>query len=243
MRTTTMPVAAAAAVLALTLAGCSGGGDDTTGGAGARTSAPAPSAPVTSAAPTPSASSTGGRASAHTEAELTGVFQRIQFRPAEFTTTDAMLDSVYPGLTVSDASCLAPFGVGWDTSDDAGTVVFGTSNDRSMTAVVASTGETAAATDLVEDARSALTRCADGSALFSMQGKPIETTVETAEPSLTGTDEAIGWRVRGTVGGNAFTLVGHTARVGGDVVALVGWDPTSNTTNVPLATQMFVDAL
>ncbi|PZE58433.1 hypothetical protein DEJ24_10165 [Curtobacterium sp. MCPF17_001] len=241
MRTTTMSVAAAAVVMALTLAGCSGG-DDSAGDAGTRTSTPVTSAPAASATPTASSSS-GTSAAAHTDAELTSVFQRIQFKPAEFSSTDAMLDSVYPGLTVSDASCLAPFGVGWEKSDDAGAVVFGTSNDLSMTAVVASTGDSAAATTLVGDARDALSRCADGTALFSMQGKPVETTVETTKPTLTGTDEALGWRVRGTVGGNPFTLVGLTARVDGDVVALVGWDQASNTTNVPLATQMFVDAL
>jgi hypothetical protein len=242
MRTTTMSVAAAAVVMALTLAGCSGG-DDSAGDVGTRTSTPVTSAPAASATPTASSSSGTSAAAAHTDAELTSVFQRIQFKPGEFTSTDAMLDSVYPGLTVSDASCLAPFGVGWEKSDDAGAVAFGTSNDRSMTAVVASTGDSAAATTLVGDARDALSRCADGTALFSMQGKPVETTVETTKPTLTGTDEALGWRVRGTVGGNPFTLVGLTARVGGDVVALVGWDPASNTTNVPLATQMFVDAL
>lgn len=242
MRTTTMSVAAAAVVMALTLAGCSGG-DDSAGDAGTRTSDPAASAPAASATPTASASSGTSTTTAHTDAELTRVFERIQFKPAEFSSTDAMLDSVYPGLTVSDASCLAPFGVGWEESDDAGAVAFGTSNDRSMTAVVASTGDSAAATTLVGDARDALSRCADGTALFSMQGKPVETTVETTKPTLTGTDGALGWRVRGTVGGNPFTLVGLTARVGGDVVALVGWDPASNTTNVPLATQMFVDAL
>lgn len=241
MRTTTMSVAAAAVVMALTLAGCSGG-DDSAGDAGTRTSTPVTSAPAASATPTASSSS-GTSAAAHTDAELTSVFQRIQFKPAEFSSTDAMLDSVYPGLTVPDASCLAPFGVGWEKSDDAGAVVFGTSNDRSMTAVVASTGDSAAATTLVGDARDALSRCADGTALFSMQGKPVETTVETTKPTLTGTDEALGWRVRGTVGGNPFTLVGLTARVDGDVVALVGWDQASNTTNVPLATQMFVNAL
>jgi hypothetical protein len=61
--------------------------------------------------------------------------------------------------------------------------------------------------------------------------------------ALTGTDEAIGWDVTGTVGGQSFTLVGITARVGGNVLALVGWDPATNTANVPLAAQMFVDEL
>jgi hypothetical protein len=37
-------------------------------------------------------------------------------------------------------------------------------------------------------------------------------------------------------------VVGVTARVGGSVIALVGWDPTTDATCVPAATQMFVDA-
>ena len=34
-----------------------------------------------------------------------------------------------------------------------------------------------------------------------------------------------------------------TARVGGNVIALVGWDPATNESYVPAATQMFVDKL
>ena len=157
--------------------------------------------------------------------------------------SDQLLDSVYPGLTASDPSCLSPFGVGWDGAAPDGALEFGTSNDRSMTTVVASTGDDDAASALVAEASDALTRCADGTALFTMQGQPVQTTVETTEPTLTGTDESLGWRVTGTVGGGSFTLVGLTARVGGDAVAVVGWDPSSNATNVPLETQMFVDAL
>lgn len=245
MRTTTTAVAAAALVLGLT--GCSVG--DTGGSTAPPRSSSGASTPAPTAAAsgdtsgTPSADGTTATTEAHTAEELSAVFRRIQFEPGEFDTTDAMLDSVYPGLTVSDASCLAPFGVGWDGDDTSGPIAFGTSNDRSMTAVVASTGDVGAATDLVGDARDALTRCADGSELFTMDGQRVETTVAPMRSTLTGTDESLGWRIRGTVGGAPFTLVGLTGRVGGDVVALVGWDPASNTTNVPLASQMFVDDL
>jgi hypothetical protein len=228
---TTLPVGAAALVLLLT--GCSGGaGDEPT------------TTPSATTAASPSATATADASSAAlSDAELASVFTGIQFVPDEFDTTDQLLDSVYPGLTVSDPSCLAPFGVGWDDAAPDGALEFGTSNDRSMTTVVASTGDDDAASALVAEASDALTRCADGTALFTMKGQPVQTTVETTEPTLTGTDESLGWRVTGTVGGGSFTLVGLTARVGGDAVAVVGWDPSSNATNVPLATQMFVDAL
>jgi hypothetical protein len=88
-----------------------------------------------------------------------------------------------------------------------------------------------------------LTRCAEGTGLFVKQGMEVQTTVAQGDVALTGTDEAIGWDVTGTVGGQSFTLVGITARVGGNVLALVGWDPATNTANVPLAAQMFVDEL
>jgi hypothetical protein len=179
----------------------------------------------------------------HSDAELAAIFTDIQFVSGEFTSTDGMLGSVYPGLTAADASCLAPFGVGWDTDDAISGLAYGTSADRSMTSVVASTGDADAASALVADAEDALERCADGSDLFALQGTPVQTTVEQTEPELTGVDEAVGWTVTGDVGGSPFTLVGLTARVGGDAVALVGWDPSTNSTYVPQATQMFVDAL
>ncbi|SMH50254.1 hypothetical protein SAMN06295885_3495 [Rathayibacter oskolensis] len=177
--------------------------------------------------------------------ELTTVFDDIQFVPGEFDTTTEMLGSIYPGLTASDVSCLAPFGVGWDTDDTLADPVleWGTSTDRSMTAVVASTGTADAASSLVAGAEDALESCADGSDLFEMQGVPVQTTVEQTEPELTGTDEALGWRVTGDVGGSPFTLAGITARAGGDVVAIVGWDPSTNESYVPQATQLFLDAL
>jgi hypothetical protein len=228
---TTLPVGAAALVLLLT--GCTGGAGDEPAATPAATTTATPTATATADASSPTLS----------DAELASVFTGIQFVPDEFDTTDQLLDSVYPGLTASDPSCLSPFGVGWDGAAPDGALEFGTSNDRSMTAVVASTGDADTASDLVADASDALTRCADGTALFAMQGMPVQTSVQTTEPTLTGTDESLGWRVTGTVGGGSFTLVGLTARVGGDVVAVVGWDPASNATNVPLATQMFVDAL
>jgi hypothetical protein len=197
------------------------------------------------ATPTPTATATPDAAASLDQDELAAIFTGIQFLPGQYTDTSELLDSVYPGLTTSDLSCLAPFGVGWDadsTLTDA-TLEFGTSNDRSMTAVLSSTGDEAVATDLVAASQDAATRCAEGTGLFVMQGMEVQTTVVQGDVALTGTDEAIGWDVTGTVGGQSFTLVGITARVGGNVLALVGWDPRTNTSNVPLATQMFVDEL
>ena len=85
---------------------------------------------------------------------------------------------------------------------------FGTSGDRSMTAVVASTGDSALASTLVADAADALVRCATGTDLFVMQGQPVQTEVEPFDTELTGADETVAFRVTGDVGGSAFTLVG-----------------------------------
>jgi hypothetical protein len=231
---------AAAGVLLVSLVGCSSGDDES-----ATPSSTASSTPSATASRTPTATATAEAAASLDQDELAAIFTGIQFLPGQYTDTSELLDSVYPGLTTSDLSCLAPFGVGWDadsTLTDA-TLEFGTSNDRSMTAVISSTGDEAVATDLVAASQDALTRCAEGTGLFVMQGMEVQTTVTQGNVALTGTDEAIGWDVTGTVGGQSFTLVGITARVGGNVLALVGWDPRTNTSNVPLATQMFVDEL
>jgi hypothetical protein len=229
---------AAAGVLLVSLVGCSSGDDESAIPSSAASSTP-------SATASPTATATAEAAASLDQDELAAIFTGIQFLPSQYTDTSELLDSVYPGLTTSDLSCLAPFGVGWDadsTLTDA-TLEFGTSNDRSMTAVISSTGDEAVATDLVAASQDALTRCAEGTGLFVMQGMEVQTTVTQGDVALTGTDEAIGWDVTGTVGGQSFTLVGITARVGGNVLALVGWDPRTNTSNVPLATQMFVDEL
>jgi hypothetical protein len=231
---------AAAGVLFVSLVGCSSGDDESD-----TPSSAASSAASATATPTPTATATADAAASLDQDELAAIFTGIQFLPGQYTDTSELLDSVYPGLTTSDLSCLAPFGVGWDadsTLTDA-TLEFGTSNDRSMTAVLSSTGDEAVATDLVAASQDAATRCAEATGLFVMQGMEVQTTVVQGDVALTGTDEAIGWDVTGTVGGQSFTLVGITARVGGNVLALVGWDPRTNTSNVPLATQMFVDEL
>lgn len=215
---TTRAGVALGAALLLTLTGCTGGGEPE---------------PTKEALPK------------HTSQEIGAIFTGIKFAPAQFGSTGELLGSVYPGLTASDATCLAPFGVGWDqeeTLGDAG-IEYGTSADRSMTAVVTSTGDADLASSLVADAEDALERCAEGSDLFALQGMPVTTSVAQTEPALTGTDEAVGWTVKGVVGTAPFTLVGITARVGGDAIALVGWDPATNASYVPRATQLFVDAL
>jgi hypothetical protein len=180
-----------------------------------------------------------------TDADLAGVFTGLQFIPDQYADTSELLNSIYPGLVTSDATCLTPFGAGWDTDPalaDA-SLEFGTSNDRSMTAVISSSGNGAVAADLVANSVDALERCASGSDLFTMQGMAVETQVEQIDAGLTGTDEAVAFRVTGDVGGSPFSLVGMTARVGGNVIALVGWDPATSESYVPQATQMFVDKL
>jgi len=213
----------------LVLAGCSAGEPEPTG------------APETSASP----SATPEAAAQATQAELDELFTSIQFTAGEYATTTELLDSIYPGLTAEDLTCLAPFGAGWEegAEQDATPIAFGTSIDRSMTAVLVSTGDEQTATDLVAQATDALDRCAESENLFALQGTPVSTQLSPADPQVTGTDQTIGWRVTGDVGGSPFALVGTTVRVGGDVLALVGWDPSTNEDYVPRATQMFVDGL
>lgn len=74
-----------------------------------------------------------------------------------------------------------------------------------------------------------------------LSSTPVQVHLERTERQLTGADQALGWTATGDVEGAPFALVGITARVGGSVIALVGWDPTTNATYVPAATQMFVD--
>lgn len=222
-------------VLLLALAGCASGGSEQAD------VAPTPSATAEPTA-TPEPTETAEALPQLTDAELTSVFTGLQFVPDEYADTGAMVDSIYPGLTTSDVTCLTPFGLGWD-ADPAAAVEFGTSNDRSMTAVISSTGDADTAAELVTASTDALERCASGTDLFEMQGMAVQTQVEQFDAGLTGTDEAVAFRVTGDVGGSPFALVGMTARVGGNVIALVGWDPETAEQYVPQATQMFVDEL
>lgn len=219
-----------AGLLVFALAGCASGGVDEAAVAPTTTSTP-----ESSPTATPSPQLTGP--------ELAGVFTKLQFTPEQYASVGELLDSIYPGLVASDASCLTPFGVGWDTAVPEAPLEFGASNDRSMTAVVSSIGDEGLASELVSESADAIARCAQGSDLFTMQGQAVQTQLETFEADLTGADESLAFRVTGDVGGSAFALVGMTARVGGTVVALVGWDPSTNETYVPIASQMFVDAL
>jgi hypothetical protein len=235
--TTSIVGALGALSIAFALAGCSG-----TPAAEPSEAASEPTVAATS--PAPSATPSPEAAASLTQAELSEAFTSIQFTPGQYENTDALLDSVYPGLTVSDASCLAPFGVGWadDIAAGAEASALGTSVDRSMTAVAISDPDEAIAEDALASAEEALERCSGDTVLFEMSGVPVEMQIERSEPDITGADDAFGWRATGDVGGNAFTLVGITAQVGGTALALVGWDPATNENYVPQATQMFVDA-
>jgi hypothetical protein len=233
--------AGAGALLLLALTGCAGGAGDAAG-----TPSAAPTlTPEVAETVEPSATATAAAAPQLTDADLAGIFTDLGFVPDEFGDTGAMIDSIYPGLVTSDATCLTPFGVGWEADPalaEAGSE-FGTSGNRSMTAVISSTGDADLAAGLVADSVDALERCATGSSLFTMQGMAVETQVEQIEAGITGTDEAVSFRVTGDVGGSPFSLVGMTARVGGNVLALVGWDPETSEQYVPQASQLFVDTL
>lgn len=230
-------IALTAAASLLALSACSAP-DETAPEQAADASATPSTSATTEAAPE---ATTG--AAALTDTDLTAIFTGIQFVPGQYTGTGELLESIYPGLTVSDVSCLAPFGAGWETTveEAGGAAAYGTSNDRSMTAVLVSAADVSVAEDLVADAEDAISRCADGQELFAMQGMPVTTTVSPVELNITGVDEVQGWQVTGEVGGSPFSLIGATVRTGQNALALVGWDPSNNENFVPRATQMFVD--
>jgi hypothetical protein len=148
------------------------------------------------------------------------VFDTIGFLPDVYSDSTAMLDSVSPGLTTSDASCLRSFGVGLESDPtlSKSVVEFGTDRDSSMSAVVVSTGDVAAATELMASTVETTNRCADGSEFFTVQGTPVNMNVDQREITLVGADDASLWFVEGTVGGTDFKLMGATARVGSDVL-------------------------
>jgi hypothetical protein len=177
--------------------------------------------------------------------EMAIMFDTIGFQPDVFSDSVTLLDSVSPGLTTSDASCFKSFGVGLETDPtlSESVVEFATDRDSTMTAVVVSTGDVAGASKLMASTVETTDRCADGSGFFELQGTPVETTVDQRDITLVGVDEASLWFVEGTVGGTDFKLMGATARVGGDVLTLVGWNPVTHDAFLARATQSFVTAL
>ena len=234
-----------AGILLIGLVGCAGGDASGTPSADAEATPSASTTLTPEVAESAEPTETAAALPQLSDADLAGVFTGLQFIPDQYADTGEMIDSIYPGLTTSDVTCLTPVGAGWDTDPTlaGASLEFGTSNDRSMTAVISSSGDADVASDLVAASVDALERCATGTGLFEMQGVAVQTQVEQTDAGLTGTDEAVAFRVTGDVGGSPFTLVGTTARVGGNVIALVGWDPETSAEYVPLATQMFVDAL
>lgn len=199
--------------------------------------------PTRTAAPEDAPQPTASAGPALDDAALAQVFTAIQFPPGQYEATSDLLASVYPGLEVADDACLAPFGLGWEqqAGSDGTAAEFGTSTDRSMTAVVVSSADTTTAGDLLADAQDALAGCAGPSGAFTLAGAPVDVRLERTDPQLDGVDDAVGWTAQGDVGGMPFTLVGTTAVVGGTAIALVGWDPATSASYVPAATQMFVD--
>lgn len=211
--------------------------------------APAPAettiAPETSApSPSPIETHKTTAGDAHTAAELAAVLDSSGFDSDAYPTTQAMLDGIYAGTTAKD-DCLKPFGIGWE--DDPALAdaaqAFGPSIDKSMTVTIASTGDPDAAADLVASLSETVATCGAMPDAYTFSGMSVALTVEEYDAGVTGADEAAGWKAAATIAGHELTMLGTVTRVGGDVIALVGWNPATNTEYVPMATQALVDAL
>lgn len=231
------PIPIAVAALAAVLVGC--------------TSAPSEDEVSTSPASTPSETATASPTPTPSAQEspqldrdqLAAIFTSVQFRPGAYGTTSELIDSIYPGLSSSDPTCLAPFGADWETLAEGATLEFGASNDRTLTAVAASTADATDAAEVLAEVSSTIDACAASGATFTVQGSPVQVQVERVEPSIGAADDSLGWRATGALGGSSFSIVGSAALVDSTVVAVVGWSAPSNETNTPLATQYLVDGL
>ncbi len=149
-----------------------------------------------------------------------------------------MFASIYPGVSAS-AECLSILGVGATAADVA--AAFGPSIDRTLTAYVTSSDEAAAKkryAALVGAAASCIS-----SPGVTFRGEPVEVQVAQQTVTVAGADEAVQLTMSGTILSQPFSVIGIVSRGGGDVVLLAGWDPTTNATNVPLASRVMLEAL
>ncbi len=240
MKARTTSTLAIGAVALLALAGCSAD-EPTSSSTPVDTGQPTVTEETPSSTPVPTPSTAG----ALTEDEISTVMSSIDFEPDAFASTEEMFASVYPGVSASDAGCLLPFGVGWaeDAQLSSATTQWGPSTDRSMTAVVASAADENAAEDIADRIEDSVENCLESGATFELQGVAVDLDVDDFDLDINGADDDEGWKATGTLAGTNFTLIGSVARVGTNVVTIVGWDPQSNESFVPQATQMFVDAL
>ncbi|WP_162785787.1 hypothetical protein [Microbacterium sorbitolivorans] len=147
-------------------------------------------------------------------------------------------------MTLSSA-CLALLGVDFESSAEVqeGTLQFGTSVDRTLTAVVASLPDA----DKASYVRGMLDPyafevCTDDPAL-TYDGEPVDAQVTVGESDVTGADEADSVRLDATIDDSAVSVIGQVAQVDNNLILVVGWDPSTNERNSPLATQMFIDAI
>ncbi len=240
-------VTAAALLGAVLLAGCSAPAADESAAPSVSPSSEA------SAQPAPEDTPAAEEGVALTDEQLAAVFTDNDFTPDAYSSTEEMISDIYPGVTVSPA-CDALLGVGIEnladpsnTQDFAdsiknGSVEFGASIDRSLTAVVASFSE--------DDASDIVAQIMDQAAQVCVQdpgvtyaGTPIDATVELIDQEVAGADTVQGLRLTATVQGVQATVVGLYARAGSDLVTVVGWDPQTNEQNVPLAAKLFVEKL
>ena len=169
---------------------------------------------------------------------LNEIFTSTQFDPEAFDTTEAMLASIYPGVTASPA-CLAVLGVSTTTGtspNSSANVVFGPSIDRSMTAQISSFEADA------DEYFSRLSKSADeciADPQVTFQGQAVDVTVQRSEIHQT----AFSLQLAGQIMGNQVSVVGIVEQFDASVVAVAGWDPRSSSQTVPAATGMFVEKL
>lgn len=218
--------------LALTLAGCAN--------ATALDTAKAPAASMTtppvSDTPAPEITAVPPRPApvAKTAAQLSSALEAGDFDPTRFPSTQDMLDSAYAGLEAKDPACMLPFGIGWG-DDEQGSLAWGPSTEGSLTAVASSSADTAAATKLLSDIRAAVNTCASEPGQYTFHGMPIEMDVTPLTVDVTGADEVHAWTAKASIQGMTVPLTGAIARVGGDDVMVVGWDPKTAEKDVPQA--------
>ena len=168
--------------------------------------------------------------------ELAEVFTSIQFIPDQYDTPADMFASVYPGVTTT-SPCLNVLGVG-DLALDGATTEFGTSNDRTLTAVITSASSKEAADGHMATLSDLADQCiADPQITFNGAPLPVEFVRE--DDPVSGADDSFTIQMSGDVSGAPVAVLGSVAQYGQDIVLVAGWDPASQAANVPMATDFF----
>lgn len=159
------------------------------------------------------------------------IFSSSDFDPDAFDSPDEMVDSIYPGVSASP-DCLAVLGIG--AEDPGANIVFGPSIDRSLTAQISSFATPA------DDYYAMMSDHADAciaDAQVTFSGNPIDATVERREIH----DTAFELTLNAEISGSEVRVIANVEQLEENVVSVVGWDPSTNTANVPRATGMLIE--